>query len=235
MHLSPADAAGAHTARAAEAPFGQTSCIGCKGTTSAMREIPDRRELAHRRCRNEDAIASDSPDARRSSDTASCRRQRYDRNRADAAVPSDNDTPAADEPAGAWRPSISARAASAFVKSSGDALTARIHARGNSRRASWRRRARCCIRWRRGVRWPPGRGAGSGYAVVVGRRARRLWREQSRCVSDSRGGVMSELLLMPPVAVAHPPPCRSSTPVGRRATRGCATRPIRRRSRRSSP
>jgi hypothetical protein len=40
---------------------------------------------------------------------------------------------------------------------------------------------------------------------------------------------------MPPAAVAHPPRCRSSTPGGRRATRGCATPPIRRRSRRSSP
>ena len=39
---------------------------------------------------------------------------------------------------------------------------------------------------------------------------------------------------MPPAAVAHPPRCRSSTPAGRRATRGCATRPTRRRSRRSS-
>ena len=40
---------------------------------------------------------------------------------------------------------------------------------------------------------------------------------------------------MPPVAVARPPPCRSFTPAGRRATRGSATPPIRRRPRRSSP
>jgi site-specific recombinase XerD len=39
----------------------------------------------------------------------------------------------------------------------------------------------------------------------------------------------------PPAAVAHPPPCRSSTPAGRRATRGCATPRTHRRPRRSSP
>ena len=40
---------------------------------------------------------------------------------------------------------------------------------------------------------------------------------------------------MPPAAVARRPRCRASTPAARRATRACAIRPTRRRSRRSSP
>ena len=44
---------------------------------------------------------------------------------------------------------------------------------------------------------------------------------------------MSELLLARAPAVAHPPHGRSFTPADRRATRGCATSPIRPRSRRS--
>src|SRR5687768_16512877 len=52
------------------------------------------------------------------------------------------------------------------------------------------------------LHWPaawievaPGRGAGTVFTAVVGRRAHRRGGEQARCVADSRGGVMSELLL----------------------------------------
>ena len=71
---------------------------------------------------------------------------------------------------------------------------------------------------------------GGGWAAC----APLLVRSSIGASYDARGGVTSEPMLDAAAAVTHPPRCRSSTPVGRRATRGCATRRIRRRSRRSS-
>jgi hypothetical protein len=70
------------------------------------------------------------------------------------------------------------------------------------------------------------------YAAVTVRRRAARERSLGRFPIPEEGSCPSRCS-MPPAAVAHPPRCRSSTPAGRRATRGCATRRIRRRSRRS--
>src|SRR5215213_4247198 len=71
--------------------------------------------------------------------------------------------------------------------------------------------------------------------VGLGTRPHASRMEEPRCDSQTpEEGPCPSCCSMPPAAVAHPPPCRNSTPAGRRATRGSATRPIRPRSRRSS-
>src|SRR5215217_982526 len=88
-------------------------------------------------------------------------------------------------------------------------------------------------------RRPPSRDRRSSRscaAPVTAAYERRAPRERSLgSVSDARGGPCPSCCSMPPAAVAHPPRCRSSARGGRRATRECATRPTRRRSRRSLP
>jgi hypothetical protein len=73
--------------------------------------------------------------------------------------------PAADCPVGrgasACRRALAGRSAPASMKGSSDALTARVHAAGESRRPSGAWTARCCIRRRRELRSAPGAGSAS--------------------------------------------------------------------------
>jgi hypothetical protein len=82
------------------------------------------------------------------------------------------------------------------------------------------------------------RGADSAYTVVIGRRARRSWREQARCVSESRGGIMSELLLDPAGRRRSPatlPEFHAGRPPRNKGMRYPATRAPRHRAARRTP
>src|SRR5215218_599296 len=90
--------------------------------------------------------------------------------------------------------------------------------------------------WRREIDVACVRVAGSRAAVVVVGRTQGGRRWSTLGASPTPEEELCPSCSMPPAAVAHPSRCRSSTPAGRRATRGCATPPTRAvRARRWSP